>query len=170
MLKHVQTCGFVLTLLLAPAAWPQGGTSTIRGLVRDQVQAVIPNAIVTLTNTGTGVARSNVTNSSGLYTFPAVTPGAYRLTVEFPGMQKFEGNLQVQTAQDASVDVALQIAKDVTTVDVQDVTPMMQTDNPSLGHVLERQRIEDLPGLGRGYQNLLQTVPGVTWSSHGHGI
>ena len=47
---------------------------------------------------------------------------------------------------------------------------MMQTDNPSLGHVLERQRIEELPGLGRGYQNLLQTVPGVTWSTHGHGI
>ena len=138
--------------------------------VRDQAQAVIPGAKVTLTNTGTNVARDSLTNESGLYVFPAVTPGPYRITVEFAGMQKFEGNLQVQTAQDASVDVALQVATGVTTVDVKDVTPMVQTDNPSLGHVLERQRIEQLPGLGRGYQNLLQTVPGVTWSAHGHGI
>src|SRR4030095_4799273 len=170
MLKHVQTCGVLLTLLVVPVAWPQGGTSTVRGLVRDQVQAVIPGAKVTLTNTGTAVARESQTNESGLYVFPAVTPGPYRISVEFPGLQKFEGNLQVQTSQDASVDVALQVATGVTSVEVQDVTPMMQTDSPSLGHVLERQRIEELSGLGRGYQNLLQTVPGVTWSSHGHGV
>jgi hypothetical protein len=116
------------------------------------------------------VARESQTNESGFYTFPAVTAGQYRIMVEHAGMQKFEGNLQVQTAQDASVDVSLQIATGVISVDVKDVTPMMQTDNPSLGHVLERQRIEELPGIGRGYQNLLQTVPGVTWSSHGRGV
>jgi hypothetical protein len=169
-MKHAQTCGFVLSLLLASAAWPQAGTSTVRGLVRDQVQAVIPGARVSLTNTATGVARETLTNTSGLYTFPTVTSGAYRLTIESPGMQKWEGNLQVQTAQDASVDVALTLATNATTVEVQDVTPALQTDSPSLGHVLERQRIESLPGIGRGYQNLLQTVPGVTWSSHGHGV
>ena len=170
MLNKVRLFGLILPLFMAPAAWPQAGTSTIRGMVRDQAQAIIPGASVTLTNTATGVARANLTNSSGLYTFPAVAPGSYRITVEFPGMQKFEGNLQVQTAQDASVDVALRVAAETATVDVKDVTPMMQTDNSSLGHVLERQRIEELPGLGRGYQNLLQTVPGVTWSTHGHGI
>jgi len=164
-------CSGLLALLLAPtAAWPQAGTSTIRGLVRDQAQAVIPGAKVTLTNTGTNVARESLTNESGLYVFPAVSAGPYRVSVEFAGMQKFEGNLQVQISQDASVDVALQVATGATTVDVKDVTPLVQVDGPSLGHVLERQRIEELPGQGRGYQNLLQTVPGVTWSGHGHGI
>src|SRR5262245_32034329 len=170
MSKHEKTTGLLLVLLVAPAAWPQAGTSTVRGLVRDQAQAVIPGAKVILNNTGTGVARESQTNSSGFYTFPAVTAGSYRITVESPGMTKFEGNLQVQTAQDASVDVMLQVATGTITVDVKDVTPMVQAEGPSLGHVLERQRIEQLPGLGRGYQNLLQTVPGVTWSTHGHGI
>ena len=167
MTKHWQ---LILCLLVPMAAWPQAGTSTIRGLVRDQAQAAIPGAKVTLTNTGTTIARSSLTNSSGFYTFPAVTAGSYRITVESPGMNRFEGDLQVQTAQDASVDLILQVATNTTTVDVKDVTPIVQTDSPSLGHVLERQRIEELPGLGRGYQNLLQTVPGVTWSTHGHGI
>jgi hypothetical protein len=163
---------FSITLLLlgTAAAWSQVGTATVRGSVRDQVQAVIPTARVTLTNTATNVARETLTNQAGLYTFPAMIPGAYRLTVEVPGMQKFEGNLQVLTAQDVTVDVVMTLAQAVTQVDVKDVTPVLQTDSPALGHVLERQRIEELPGLGRGYQNLLQTVPGVVWSTHGHGV
>ena len=85
-------------------------------------------------------------------------------------MQKFEGNLTVQVQQDPVVDIALQVGGTATTVEVQDVTPMVRMDSPSLGQSLERQRIEQLPVNGRGYQNLLVTVPGVQWSSHGHGI
>ena len=38
---------------------------------------------------------------------------------------------------------------------------MVQVDSPSLGHVLERGRIEELPINGRGYQALFSTVPGI---------
>jgi hypothetical protein len=83
-------------------------------------------------------------------------------------MQKFEGNLTVQTSIDASVDIALKVATATSTVDVADVTPILQTDNPTLSSTLERERIEQMPVLGRGYQNLLQTVPGLVYSNHGH--
>jgi hypothetical protein len=46
-------------------------------------------------------------------------------------------------------------------VSVQDVTPALVVDSPTLGHVLERQRIEVLPINGRYIQSLLQTVPGL---------
>src|SRR5262249_60141733 len=46
-------------------------------------------------------------------------------------------------------------------VEIKDVTPVVQYDSPTLGHVLERQRIEQLPINGRSYQGLLATVPGV---------
>src|SRR5437870_4347206 len=161
-----------LTLVLAAVlpAWPQTGTATVRGSVRDQAQAIIPSAKVTLSNTATTVARETVTNEAGLYVMPGVIPGTYRLVVEVPGMQRFEGALSVLTQQDATVDVVMKIAQAATQVEVLDVTPTLQVDSPALGHVLERQRIEELPGLGRGYQNLLQTVPGVVWSTHGHGV
>jgi hypothetical protein len=77
------------------------------------------------------------------------------------GLQTFEGTLTVQVQQDAVVDIVLQVAQTSTQVMVQDVTPMMQLDHASLGHVLERGRIEELPINGRGYQALLSTVPGV---------
>ena len=61
---------------------------------------------------------------------------------ESPGLQKFEGTLTVQVQQDAVVDLTLQIAQAAVTVDVQDVTPMVRMDSPTLGHALERKRIE----------------------------
>jgi hypothetical protein len=130
--------------------------------VHDQGQAVIPAATVTLTNTATGVTRTTTTNEAGLYVFPATTPGPYRISAESPGLQRFEGTLTVQVQQDAVVDLTLQIAQASVTVDVQDVTPMVRMDSPTLGHALERKRIEQLPINGRGYSALLQTVPGVS--------
>src|ERR1051325_1092725 len=161
MSKHLQIVGLMLMLFIAPAASPQGGNSTVRGSVRDQAQAVIPNATVTLTNVNTNVARTAQTNDAGIYSFPGVIPGSYRIVGEFAGMQKFEGTLTVQTSSDASVDIVLRVSQSTTAVDVQDVTPLMQTDTAALSQTLERQRIEQLPILGRGYQNLLQTVPGL---------
>src|SRR5436309_5523367 len=111
-------------LLCLPAAWAQTSSSTVRGTITDQHQAVIPRAAVTLTNTATNVARSALTNESGVYVFPGVFPGPYRVSAELPGMQKFEGTLIVQAQQDATVDVTLQVGQTVTQVDVQDVTPM----------------------------------------------
>ena len=85
-------------------------------------------------------------------------------------MQRFEGALTVQVQVDAEVDAALKVGQTTTRVEVQEVTPLVQTDSPTLGQFLERQRIEQLPVNGRGYQNLLVTVPGVTWSNQGFGI
>src|SRR5262245_52725298 len=99
-MTRVSSFAVAAALLLPALAWSQGGNGTVRGSVRDQAGAVVPAAPVTLTNTNTNVARSSATNDSGLYVFPGVMPGTYRLVVDFAGMQKFEGNLTVQTAQE----------------------------------------------------------------------
>ena len=53
-------------------------------------------------------------------------------------------------------------------VTAQDVTPLVTVDSPTLGHVLERQRIEQLPINGRSISSLLQTVPGMeSWRALG---
>ena len=63
----MQRIGGLLALLamsFLPAAWPQASSSTVRGTVRDQGQAVVPKANVTLTNTATNVARTIVETGS----------------------------------------------------------------------------------------------------------
>lgn len=129
--------------------------------MRDQTGAVIPNASVTLTNTATGVVSRTTANQAGVYFFTAIVPGSYHLLVESSGMQKFEGALAVQVQQSAVVDPVLKVGQTATEVSILDVTPQLTVDNPTLSHVLERQRIEQLPINGRFLTSLLLTVPGM---------
>ena len=158
-MRKVSLC-ILITVLLAVPAWPQASTATVSGTVRDQSAAVIPAAAVTLTNTATNVTSKTTANEVGFYMFPGVLPGAYRLTVEAAGMQKYEATLTVQVQQSAVVNVTLSIGQTATEVAVKDVTPMVNTDSPTLSHTLERTRIESLPINGRALTTLLQTVPG----------
>jgi hypothetical protein len=151
----------VLILLMAPCAWPQASTGTISGTVRDQSGAVIPNAPVVITNAGTNVSIPGRTNEAGRYFFPGITPGSYRIAVEFPGMKKYEGSFTVQVQQSVVIDPVLTPGETTTTVEVTDVTPVVTVDNAAVGHVLERQRVEQLPINGRGLKTLLGVLPEV---------
>ena len=162
-------CGLALLVLalLAAPAWPQSSNGSVRGTVQDPTQAVIPNVTVVLTNTATGVQLNTVSSAVGMFVFPSVVPGPYKLSAESAGMQKYEGTFAVQTQQSATIDIVLRPAGTSTVVSVQDATPLVTTDSPALGHTLERQRIEQLPINGRNIMNLMNTVPGVTFDTNG---
>ena len=157
----------VLALTAAPA-WSQSSNGSVRGIVQDPTSAVIPNVTVVLTNTATGVELKTVSNGAGLYVFPSVIPGPYKITADSAGMNKFEATLQVQTQGSATVDITFQPAGTQDHGDVQDVTPVVTTDTASLGYTLERARIEQLPINGRNVMNLMNTVPGVTFDTDGN--
>lgn len=154
-------CAVVLVALAAVPAYGQSSLGSVRGTVRDQGEAAIPKASVTLTNTATMVALKELTSEVGAYVFPAVVPGPYRIEVEAPGMSKFEGTLSVQVQQSTVVDVTLNVGQTVTQITVLDVAPVVTTDRPTLGHVVERQKIDQLPINGRNLVNLVITVPGM---------
>ena len=157
----------VLTAAIALQAWPQASNSTVRGVVRDITSAVLPGAGVTLTNSNTNDTRRSLTNESGIFVVPGVIPGPYRIVVEAPGMQKYEATLQVQLQQDVNLEPVLSVGQTATEVEVRDVTPLITTDKPSISHVLERQRIQQLPINGRAITSLMYaTVPGVETSAN----
>jgi hypothetical protein len=153
---------FIVLALLAAPAWPQASVGSVRGTVHDATKAVIPGVSVVLTNTVTGVQLKTVTNEVGIYVFPSVVPGPYKIEAESEGMKKFEATVTVQTQRSANIDVILEPASVQTVVSVEDVTPVLTTDSPTMSHTLERTRIEQLPLNGRNLMNLLWTVPGIT--------
>ncbi len=71
---------FLFAVLIAGAAWAQSGSGSVRGVVLDQTGAVIINAKLALLNTATNIEFKSVSNNEGLYVFPAVAPGPYKLT------------------------------------------------------------------------------------------
>jgi hypothetical protein len=150
----------IVAMAITSCAWSQASTGTVGGTARDQSGAVIANTQVALTNTATDVNSTTRTNESGLYLFPGVNPGGYRLVIEVPGMQKYEVAFTVLVAQSVVIDPVLGVAQSATTVQVADVTPVVDVDNPTLHNEMDHARIEQLPVNQRMLMNLTQIVPG----------
>src|SRR5881227_3653444 len=76
----------VLTFCVSQV-WGQVNTSTIAGVVKDEGGAVVPNAKVSATLTGTGQQRDATSNDFGEYVVPQLSPGTYKISVTAPGFQ-----------------------------------------------------------------------------------
>src|SRR5437868_4386035 len=160
-----RVCVLLLALLLASAVFGQslGG---IVGDVKDSTGAVITGAMVTVTNTGTNAARSMPSNEAGLYSFPALVPGMYTVRVETPGFRPAARSLELQVQQTARVDFALEIGQVTETVEVSAVARQLNTDDATVGTVIEQRRITDLPLNGRNFLQLVRLSPNVRSEEH----
>ena len=161
-----QTClrVFATALLLSCLRLPaQITTAEITGTVTDSAGAVIVGAKVTASNSATNTQRTVTTSSAGVYNLTALPPGAYSLRVEMQGFtSQVRSNFELQVAQVARFDVSLQVGNVAEVVEVQGAAPLIETDNTSLGTVIENQRIIDLPLNGRNYLQLAALTPGAT--------
>lgn len=156
------SCGVALALILTNTAFAQSSTGSVRGVVRDQTDAVIAGANLELTKKATNITLRTVSNEAGLFVFPSVIPGDYCLTVAYAGMQTLKVAVQVQVQASTLVNPVLKPGSTETRITVEaEAAPLVVVDNPTFGHVLERQRIEQLPINGRSIEQLLVTVPGL---------
>jgi hypothetical protein len=149
---------FVFTSLLAA----QTANTTLTGYVNDPSGAPVPNAKVTLTNSGTSVTVSTATNSTGFYSLPYVVPGNYNLTVEAPGFQRQStSDFRVDVGLSKRTDFSLQVGQTQQSMTVTAGAEMLQTDNASIGTVVSPRQVNELPLNGRNPLSLVALAPGV---------
>ena len=96
--------GLTWFLLCAPCFAQTLGTIT--GEVRDSTGAVVPGATVTVTNRATNATRTTASNSVGLFDFPALPPGNYRVKSELDGFRTATRDVELQVQQTARVNFA----------------------------------------------------------------
>ena len=163
MLSRFKALSFVCVLfLVAIPLCAQLGTGTISGTVFDQSGAVLPGANVTATNTGTRFVRQTVSSETGDYRLPGLLPGTYELAVEFGGFSRFvRSGLTLQVDQNARIDAHLQVGSSTENVVVTAQAPLLQSEQSSVGAVVDRQKIVDLPLNGRNFVQLATLMPGV---------
>ncbi len=141
----------------------QVNTSTIAGLVRDDTGSIVPNAKVQITMIDTGQQRETTSNVSGEFVVPQLGPGSYRLNVSATGFQTsiVEG-LTLNIAERAVVNVTLKVGQVNETVTIEASTiPLLEVETASLGQIINRKAIADLPLNGRNYITLGALSPGV---------
>lgn len=155
-----------LLLLFAAAAFlllsAQSIDTGILGLITDPSGAVVAGANVTITNTGTGVKRPVTSASDGKYEIRYLVPGEYTVEVTAPGFRPARASaIAIQINQQARIDFSLQVGEVAEAVEVKATSPLLQTENATLGEVVGGERIVNLPLNGRTFTQLAALTPGV---------
>jgi hypothetical protein len=149
-------------LLLAASASPQAITARVVGSVTDPSGAVIANAKVEIRNTQTNATRSASTDEQGNYEFNFLPVGTYTLLVEATGFQTTSVNpFTLSVDQVARVDVKMSIGQTSESLKVEAGAILMQTENATVGTVIDSQKVVELPLNGRSFVQLALLTPGV---------
>jgi hypothetical protein len=157
---------------LAPRVEAQAVRGTLLGNITDSSGAPVPGATVTVTETQTNFTASAVTNDSGVYTFPNLKDGIYRVEAELAGFRKtVRDGVQLDVNTTIRIDLALQPGELTETVDVSAETPALQTDRADTGRVIQGEQITAMPlGFGRNFQGMLANVPGASRPFRPHSV
>jgi hypothetical protein len=140
----------------------QVDSGSISGTVNDPSGAVVGGAKVTLTNPGTGASLSTTTTSDGTYKFSPVRVGTYKLDASFQGFQTIsQTDVAVNVGTNAVVDFTLKPGSTTETVEVTAAAPVLQTQDASVGQVIDSRNVNNLPLNGRNFTFLAQLVQGV---------
>ena len=135
---------------------------SIQGLVTDESGAVVPGAMVTITNLATGIEQKTTTNETGNYTITPVAVGNYDVICSLEGFRtESVNNQRVETGAQLRMDFEPEVGTVSETVEVSAMAIALNTENATVGAVVENKRIVELPLNGRNMVQLAVLVPGV---------
>jgi hypothetical protein len=158
----------LVVFLCAPAFAQTGGVAAISGVVHDPSGSVVPNAKVVISSVSLGQVRSIETNSSGVFTAPALvpTPG-YSVVVTAAGFAPNETkDISLQVGQSLNLDLTLSVTQSATTVEVSSAAELIDDQKTDVSTAIGQQQITELPINGRRVDSFVLLTPGVTNDSY----
>ena len=159
-LPHLMT--FLFIILAAATMHAQiVETGVITGVVKDNTGAVIPNAHVTVRNTGTGLSTITSTDDQGIFVSPPLHPGDYSVAIEVPGFSKVVEKVRLEVGQRVAADANLAVGTAAETVEVQASGELLETESSVVGNLRTEQAVRDLPLNGRNFNELFNLGAGA---------
>lgn len=157
----------LLVSLAANLALAQLETATVSGQVVDPSGLSITAAKIDLVDIDRDTTTGTTTSPSGLYTFPSVRPGRYRLEVTAAGFKVVNVTGLIVNVQDhIEQNFRLQVGSVAESVTVTAGAPLVNTTDAAVSTVVDRQFAENLPLNGRSFQTLIQLTPGVVLTTN----
>ena len=144
-------------------AFAQTNRGGISGTVFDKTGAVVPGAVVTITNVGTNRSQRLTTSEEGAYTATALEPVVYSITVEAQGFKKSAVNsIKVDTAVTTTVNITLEPGAVETIVNIVAEGALINAESGTPGQTITERQIRDLPLNNRSVLDLVLTVGNVS--------
>ena len=164
MKRHNSILGaLALAAVLSGGMLAQKTSGVVTGQVTDPSGASVPNATVTLVNKATATNRTVKTNGSGEYTFTDVQIGTYEVDVVAPSFRKQVTQGVVVNVDNVTRNDAHLVTGDVSeSVTVTSSTVQVQTEDASVGGVVDGTQVKELPLNGRSFVQLTQLQPGIS--------
>ncbi|MEX2260507.1 MAG: TonB-dependent receptor [Bryobacteraceae bacterium] len=142
--------------------------ATLQGTVTDASKAAVPSAEVVLRNVDTAVERIGQTGQSGEYLFQFVAPGNYSLTVRAAGFKTdVRDGIRLSLGDNVRLDRELAVGQATETISVSGDVSVVQTESSSLGSVVQRDIIENLPLKGHSSLFMFTLATGVVNNRYG---
>jgi hypothetical protein len=159
---------FVVVCLSALGQTFQG---SFTGTVTDPTQAVIPGAVVTVTEKDKGFSRAVTTSKDGSFQVPLLPPGRYTITAEKEGFQKYVSSpLTLLVNQHLRQDISLQLGQVGNFITVEANPGTVESQTSSVGTTIDEQKVNDVPLNGRNFIELALLVPGVSPGTAGSSV
>ncbi|AFL87294.1 hypothetical protein Terro_0973 [Terriglobus roseus DSM 18391] len=166
--RTLLTCAAVIASC-APVMAQSLNTSQIVGTVQDPTGASVPDAVVTLTQTDTGLVRTVKTSGSGTYTATDLPLGPYKLQVSAPNFQGYTvTGIELQVGSNPTYDVKLSIGSQTEEVTVQTSGGVqVETVSNGIGQVIDKTQVVELPLNGRDPTQLIALSGATTTAPAG---
>ena len=162
--RTVRLLLFTLIFFFTPVVVVQAQTAsgTITGSVTDASGAVVTGAEVLVKDRSTGLSYNAQSLKDGTYTVPLLPVGNYEVTVTAPGFETFHQDLAtLDVDQRLRINVSLVVGATTETVSISGDQPVLQSEESSIGNVMEAHSIQELPLNGRQPFTLALLIPGV---------
>ena len=156
-------CLGVMIVGIESRAVAQVSSAQITGVVNDSTGALIANATVQIVNQDTNASRKVITNDSGEFIAPALSPGRYRITVMAPGFRTLVAQgLTLAVADKQNLSFSLKVGQTDDTVTVSSEAAQINTTNAEISTVVNETGIKELPLNGRDPSSLVFLTSGVS--------
>jgi carboxypeptidase family protein/TonB-dependent receptor-like protein len=156
---HLSFSAIVIGVLIASSmpstfAQSQALNGQIEGTVLDQNNAAVPNSVITVTNIETGATRNVTTDNSGVYRFPLLPLGLYRIIAEAASFKKsIREGIILTTGQTATIDIQLQAGDIKEVVTVSSDASVADAGKTDVGRVMNTREVQNLPLINRNPLN-----------------
>lgn len=151
----------VVLVLVSVGSGLAQSTATLSGTVTDPSGAVVPDARITVHSLATGIERSAVTDNAGVYVVPSLEPGDYQVQAAASGFSLFTvKKVTLSVDQRVTVNMALAVGSAGETVQVEGTSSQIETTTMTVGQVIDRNTVQNIPLNGRHFLDLTVLTPG----------
>jgi hypothetical protein len=150
----------LLSLVFSMPAFSQSSNASLSGTITDTTGGIISGVAVTATNVATGVVNTVISNTAGVYSFPSLLPGVYRVSAEIAGFKtQIYKDVQLGNAAQIRLNYKLEVAGIEQAVEVSVAAErLLLESSSSTGDILAERAVQELPQVNNNALDLVRVM------------